>query len=354
VSVRPPSYRLHKPTNQAVVTLDGRDYYLGVYGSATSRAEYDRRIKEWLAAGRRLARAGPAGAASDLTVSELILAYVKFVDGYYVKNGRPTKEAANVRLALRPLRHLYGQTPAAEFGPLALKAVRRAMVEADICRLEVNRRTGRIVRAFKWAVENELVPPSVHQALKAVAWLRKGRTEARESPPVKPVPEPFVDAVRPHVPRQVWAMVELQRLTGMRPGEVVTMRTCDLDISGRVWVYTPGSHKTEHHDKPRTVYLGPRAQEVLRPWLRTDLGGYTVPAPGGDGGAVGGAAAQPQGPDDPLAAGPDPEEGAEEDPGRAVHPRQLPPVHPEGVPQGRRPGLAPPPAPPQRGDQDPA
>ena len=27
--VRTPSYRLHKPSGQAVVTLDGRDHYLG-------------------------------------------------------------------------------------------------------------------------------------------------------------------------------------------------------------------------------------------------------------------------------------------------------------------------------------
>src|SRR4051794_10261210 len=105
---------------------------------------------------------------------------------------------------------------------------------------------------FKWAVENELVPPSVLQALKAVNGLRRGRTEARESAPVRPVPDAFVDAVRPHVPRLVWAMIELQRLTGMRPGEVLTMRTADLDTAGKVWTYTPSSHKTEHHDKPRT------------------------------------------------------------------------------------------------------
>ena len=37
--VRPrkiPSYRLHKPTGQAVVRLDGRDYYLGRHGSDSS------------------------------------------------------------------------------------------------------------------------------------------------------------------------------------------------------------------------------------------------------------------------------------------------------------------------------
>jgi hypothetical protein len=32
-------------------------------------------------------------------------------------------------------------------------------------------------------------------------------------------------------------------------------------------VYTPGSHKTEHHDLKRFVPLGPKAQELLRPWL---------------------------------------------------------------------------------------
>ena len=38
---RVPSYRLHKPSGQAVVTLDGRDFYLGAYGTPASKAEYD-------------------------------------------------------------------------------------------------------------------------------------------------------------------------------------------------------------------------------------------------------------------------------------------------------------------------
>jgi integrase len=266
--VRTPSYRLHKPSGQAVVTLDGRDLYLGRYGSVESRGEYDRLVAEWLAGGRRLAP------GADATVSEVMVGYVRHADAYYVKDGRTTSEAGLVRLALRPLKELYGHTPAKDFGPLALKAVRQAYVEAGLCRNEVNRRTRHVVRFFKWAVENELVPPSVHHGLRAVAGLRKGRTDVRESAPVKPVPEAFVEAVRPHVSPQVWAMIELQRLTGMRPGEVAIMRTAALDTSGEVWVYTPSSHKTEHHGRGRQVYLGPRAQEVLRPWLRTDLTAY--------------------------------------------------------------------------------
>ena len=50
------------------------------------------------------------------------------------------------------------------------------------------------------------------------------------------------------------------------------MRTCDVETGGEVWAYRPASHKTEHHNKRRVIYLGPRAQEVLQPWLRTDRG----------------------------------------------------------------------------------
>ncbi len=274
MSVHTPKYRHHKPSGQAVVTLGGKDSYLGKYGSPESRAEYDRLLAEWLANGRAIAPQAARTSGTDLTVAELILAYVRFADGYYVKEGEPTVEPGNIRLALRPLRKLYGHTPAGSFGPLGLKAVRQAMIEAGNCRTEINRRVARVVRLFKWAVENELVPPGVHHGLKAVSWLRKGRCEARESEPVRPVPEAFVDAVEPHVSPQVCAMVQLQRLTGMRPGEVCRMRASDLDTSGEVWTYTPSRHKGEHHDRERKVYLGPKAQAVVKPWLKTELAAW--------------------------------------------------------------------------------
>ena len=193
---------------------------------------------------------------------------------YYVKNGKPTTEPVNIRLALRPLRQLYGHTLAREFGPLRLKTVRQAFIDSGLCRSEVNKRVRHVLRAFKWAVGDEMVPPSVHHGLKAVQGLRRGRADVRESEPIRPVPDAFVDAIAPHVSRQVWAMVELQRLSGMRPGEVCSMRSIDVDMSGRIWVYTPESHKTEHHGRERRIYLGPKAQATLRPWLRAELTAY--------------------------------------------------------------------------------
>ncbi len=270
---RVPSYRLHKPSGQAVVTLAGHDVYLGRHDTPESRAEYDRLIAEWLTTGRRsMAAEGSAG--SDLTVSEMMLSYLGHADRYYVKNGQPTSEPGNIRLANRPLRQLYGQTAAREFGPLQLKAVRQAMVDGGLCRNEINRRVRLIVRAFRWAVAEGIVPPHVHHGLKAVEGLKKGRCGVRESAPVKAVPDAYVDAILPQVSRQVAAMIQLQRLTGMRPGEVVIMRTMEINTSGSIWESRPESHKTEHYDKDRVIILGPKAQAILKPWFRTDLAAY--------------------------------------------------------------------------------
>jgi hypothetical protein len=87
------------------------------------------------------------------------------------------------------------------------------LIDSGLCRNEVNKRTGRIVRLIKWAVGEGMIPAPVHHGLQAVSGLRRGRADVRETEPVRPVPEAFVDAIRPHVSRQVWTMVQLQRLS---------------------------------------------------------------------------------------------------------------------------------------------
>ena len=154
-SLRLPSYRRHKPTGQAVVTLSGKDYYLGRWNSRASRAEYDRLIGEWLAAGRCLpsSRSG-----TDLTVAELGCAYWNFAKGYYRKDGQPTRSLDRVKLAVRLLRKTYGPTLAHSFGPLALQAIQRELVPGGRCRRYVNYLTDSIKRIFKWAASQELLP----------------------------------------------------------------------------------------------------------------------------------------------------------------------------------------------------
>lgn len=266
---RVPSLRRHA-SGQAVVTLAGRDFYVGPFGSKESRREYERLVGEFLANGRRLpASLAPAAAT---TIDELILAYWRHASSYYSQGD--SGEINSIKRALSHLRRLYGGRSVAEFGPLALQAVRQSMVTSGWCRSYVNGQVGRLKRAFKWGVEQELVPPHVFHGLQCVTGLRIGRTEAPEPEPVRPVPEAWIPDIQQHVSPQVRAMISLQLLTGMRPGEVVSLRGAGLDTTGHLWVYRPARHKTAHHGHQRSIYIGPRAQEILRPFLKPDLTAY--------------------------------------------------------------------------------
>lgn len=252
-----PSYRHHKPSDRAVVTLSGKDHYLGPWQSDSSRAEYKRLLAEWMASAKT-ATATDSAVPPSLSVAELLTAYLVEADVAYTKNGEPTSHLHNIKDAILPLRELYATEAIATFSPLKLKAVREVFLKRGLCRSTINKHIGTIKRIFKWGTENELVPAMVFYALQAVSGLRRGRSAARESVPVKPVPEAYVEAVFPHVSAQVRAMVRLQQITGMRPGEVTIMRGCDLDMTGTVWTYTPATHKTEHHGSSAQSIWGPR------------------------------------------------------------------------------------------------
>ena len=167
-------------------------------------------------------------------------------------------------MALRPLLELYVALPAAEFSPAKLDAVRRRMIAKGHVRAKVNHHVQRIRRMFRWGVEKELVPAVVLHGLAALAGLRAGRSDAKEAPPVKPVEGTAVDAVLPHLSSVVRAMVQVQRLCGMRPGEVCRMTAGEIDRGADVWLYQPVRHKGAWRGKPRVVAIGPKAQDILK------------------------------------------------------------------------------------------
>jgi len=142
----------------------------------------------------------------------------------------------------------------------------------DLPKAGHNQHVTRIRHVFKWGVARELVPETVWRALCAVEGLRLGETV--ETEPVKPVMEEHILAVEPFVTLQIWAMVNFQLWTACRPGEACVIRTIDVKMQGKVWEYRPHTHKGEHHAKVRVVYLGPHAQEVIKPWLKSDLYAY--------------------------------------------------------------------------------
>ena len=134
-----------------------------------------------------------------------------------------------------PWNHLCAES----FGPKTLKSLQNREIERGRPRVTVNRITKTIRQIFKWAASEEIVSATVWHALCTVACIRKGRTIAHEIKPIEEVPDWVVTATMPFVSPVVAAMIGLQRWTGMRPGEVVIIRQCDIDRSNEIWIYQP-------------------------------------------------------------------------------------------------------------------
>ena len=261
-----PKYSLHKPTGQARVRIKGKDHWLGKHGTLESRQRYAEILLKW---------EQETDAESRLvTFGELSMMFKQFAKSHYVKNGKQTSEVTIVKSSLKFMNQVCRNVPLAEIRPRHLKEARQRMIEHGHSRSTVNKHVQRIRRAVKWAVGEELCDASVLVGLQAVPDLKRGRSQARETEPVKPVPIEFVNSVKKHLQSSVWSAIQFQLLTGARPGEALIIRGCDLDMSGPVWTYRPESHKNEHHGKQRVICIGPKAQVVLRTCLSTDLSLY--------------------------------------------------------------------------------
>ena len=258
-----PGYRLHKPSGQAYVRINGKFHYLGEYGSPESRDRYDELIADWLA--------GHGPDRHSLTIDELCLRYFKHAKTHYRKNGKPTSEQSCIQSALRPLITLFGRTRAAEFGPLKLGQYRDDLISRRFAISTIRKHVGRVRSMFKWAASLEMVHVSVYQALLTLPALQAGRTEAWVPDPVEPVPREHIRRARHDVVPAVRGLIDFQLLTGARPGEAVSLTLRQIDMSGDVWRYVPESHKTEHHGKQRVLFIGPRAQTIVRLFMDTSM-----------------------------------------------------------------------------------
>jgi integrase len=265
--MRIPSCRLHRGSGQAVVTLAGKDFYLGSHNSPESRRQYQRLIAEYLA--NREAFLVKQVHQNDLTIAEVIAAF-----NDYAKREIGGKEYHNIRLAMRPVRSLYGDTFARDFGPNQFKAVRNKIVcevhpkrKKPRTRVWVNRAMRYVVRLFRWAASEELVSPTIHDTLKLIPPLKRGKTSAPEPPRVMPISIKEVEATLKHLSPVVSAMVRFQLLTGCRPGEVCKLTPGMIDRSSDIWIATLEEHKTAHRGRERFICIGPKAQAILAPFM---------------------------------------------------------------------------------------
>jgi len=294
-----PGYCLDKTHGLAYVRLSGRKHYLGPHGSDQSRQKYRELIAQWIKSGEvplpAAISAGPPGAddAADMTIDELLARWWKHNRLRYGATGetdgkRPAGELGLFVDVFREMRRLFGgpEHKAISFGPKALKTLARHLasdrqyqsdgaiiVRRGLSRKVVNGQISKVKAVFRWAVEEELLPGEVFHRLEAVRGLARG--EARDSEPTEAVSDAHVEAVLPFLSRHVSAMVQVQRLTGMRSSELVSMRHERIDrtgAGGKLWIYQLGiEHKTGHRGIVRQIELGPKAQAILKEFPKRTL-----------------------------------------------------------------------------------
>lgn len=106
-----PSYLLHKQSGQACVRIHGRDYMLAPYGSEESRIAYGELVAN-AAGGIEIdpLKSGSSSRNADpepgLTINELVLAFMRYADVHYLKDGKPTSEIHCRKVATRPMVNL--------------------------------------------------------------------------------------------------------------------------------------------------------------------------------------------------------------------------------------------------------
>ncbi len=283
-----PKYRRHRASGQAVVTLSGRDVYLGRYDSPGSRKLYKEAIADWIASGDGLRASGPGGLSTNgqLIVGHVALAWLEsYAKPRYVKGLRVTGQMIRARRAVEELAREHGELLAHRFGADHLLQIRERLVKAGLARPYINSLCGVIRQLWAWAATADggnLVPPGQAHALRLLRSLTRNAVvkgaRVQEGVEVMPAIREHVEVYLTWLPPIVADLFRVQLLAGMRPCEVCGMRPADIDRTGKLrdgtmfpglWVYDVADqhNKNAHRDQARVVLLGPLAQAILQPYM---------------------------------------------------------------------------------------
>jgi integrase len=288
---RLPVPRLHTPSGRARVRINGKDHWLGPFGSRSAQVEYDRLISEYLANGRQLPSV-PSPEVPDtrknqtreipvpiretatslpvktITITTLIARFIEWADSHYRHpDGTETREAANFRHVTRPFRKMFGTLPVADFGPTRLIAFREQLIKKKLARRTINRMIGRLRTVFKWGVSRELCSVDVLSRLQTVEPLQPNRGGRETSGTRGSVSWEVVQKTLEYLPPLIRSFVVVAFHSGARVGELVKLTTRMIDLTSDPWIATIDRHKTSHKGKSRRLYFGPNAQTALQPFL---------------------------------------------------------------------------------------
>lgn len=173
----------------------------------------------------------------------------------------------NAELALRPILDRAGGWDPENLGPKLLKGIIQDWIDSGLSRQTINHRLGWVRNWLRWCVSEELLPVTVLQACLTVQGLRRSRGQAKDPGPRRPVPWAAVDETLQQLHQVPAAMVWLQWFTGARSGTICRARPEEFSRVGDLVAWEPGHHKTSYLGHGLIMYLGPKCQEKVAPYL---------------------------------------------------------------------------------------
>lgn len=211
----------------------------------------------------------------SLSINELCIRFVTHAEAEYIDRvtGKPSAEVDCFKCVTKALRTLFGETVAAEFGPLALRALRQKFIAAGWSRGFINKSCQRLRTIFRWGIGRELLPKDkgILEGLQAVEPLRLGKG-GRETTKRRAIPQASIDAMKERLGKRNRDIVDLLLLTAARPSEILSLTTAIIQnretIDG-VWIVDLQAHKTAHHGHERRLFLSPAAQAILLKYIDT-------------------------------------------------------------------------------------
>lgn len=255
-------YSLHRSSGQACVRIEGKVKYLGKYGTLESRVRHQNLVAAAQAHRTTIDLMRP------ISVGELAERYLAAMR---IEYGPTSWQAVEGRRIALGVCERFAGLEAVAFGPKALQEVQQTLLSRGrICRTGVNRMVRRTAAVFKWAVSEELLPPSVWQALQSVRPLRRGK--GRDTAPRMAVPAAAAGAVVTHLEANgafgAAMCIRFMRATGCRPGEAYSAAPADFRLADEPPTYTVRHHKCESRDMDRIIVLNTAAVAVVREALR--------------------------------------------------------------------------------------
>jgi integrase len=288
----PPPYLRHKASGQAYCTIGGKPVYLGPHGTPGSRKRYRRVIAQWEktqgAEENRKLLSSVTG--RGCLVAELADRFTLWARGYYRdEEGNPTSEVVAIEVACRLLVKEFGAEEVDDFRSKEIRELGKIWAKEGLRQRTINAYLSRIRRVFRWGVREGLVDAATLTALEAEPGVVAGRDPGvKAHKEIPPADDATVDLTLPFLSGPIRAMVQVQRLIGMRPGEVCRLKGKEIDRDGvvilgkgrsiklpdGVWVFQPWKFKTRYRGKFLAYLIGPKAQEALTPYLRDDPEAY--------------------------------------------------------------------------------